>query len=69
MIAYEEKATLPGRQCGINQKQNYITRLSAGGQRLSDTGMIEFSPGISGTAAMAQLGVLHCSIPNHLSFQ
>lgn len=56
MIAYEEKATLPGRQCGINQKQNYITRLSAGGQRLSDTGMIEFSPGISGTAAMAQLG-------------
>lgn len=56
MIVYEEKATLPGRQCGINQKQNYITRLSAGGQRLSDTGMIEFSPGISGTAAMAQLG-------------
>ena len=56
MIAYEEKATLPGRQCGINQKQNYITRLSAGGQRLSDTEMIEFSPDISGTAAMAQLG-------------
>ncbi|MGI7008880.1 host cell division inhibitor Icd-like protein [Citrobacter braakii] len=54
MIAYEEKATLPGRQCGINQKQNYITRLSAGGQRLSDTELIEFSPDISGTAPLAR---------------
>lgn len=56
MIAYEEKATLLGRQCGINQKQNYITRLAAGGQRLSDTGLVELSPDISGTVAMAQLG-------------
>ena len=56
MIAYEEKATLPGRQYGINQKQNYITRLAAGGQRLSDTGIVELSPDVSGTVAMAQLG-------------
>lgn len=51
------KAALQSCQCDyqiINHGQN--TRVNAGGQRLSDIGMIEPSPEISGTAAMAKLG-------------
>ena len=51
------KAALQSCQCDyqiINHGQN--TRVDAGGQILSYMGMIELSPEISGTAAMAQLG-------------
>lgn len=55
-MAHKTKATMPGRQCSIENKEpNQHTRPVAGGQRSSDAKIIASSPEISGTAAMAQL--------------
>lgn len=55
-MTHKTKATMPGRQCSTeNKEQNQHTRPAAGGQRPSDAKIIASSPEISGTAAMAQL--------------
>ena len=55
-MAQKTKATMPGRQCSTeNKEQNQHTRPVAGGQRSSDAKIIASSPETSGTAAMAQL--------------
>lgn len=56
-MAHKTKATMPGRQCSTeNKQQNQHTRLAAGGQSVST---VHFC--ILGTAPMAQLTLNHQS--------